>query len=114
MRSSILPVSILPALGFVSLMGWAATKIAQSLSRRQPIRILHAIVLFLGLIPVDAVVSLMLIIDAALSHSEAAKASVVKLCSLSFLFLVVFPGDLLSFLAYRSHERSPVSNQEEP
>ena len=108
---SIIAVLLLPFLLLVGALVKAGTSIVRSLRRRQAPHPTTVVAFFSGLLLVDGVLSIVIIVDAALGHSGAAKAASTWYCLALFFVLVVVPAAGL-FIAVRgvrvAHRTSPL------
>ena len=100
MHLSIIAVLLLPFLLLVGALVKAGTSIVRTV-----------VAFFSGLLLVDGVLSIVIIVDAALGHSGAAKAASTWYCLALFFVLVVVPAAGL-FIAVRgvrvAHRTSPL------
>lgn len=101
MQFSIVAVVLLPFLVLLGVLAKVATGIIRDLRRRQPLNHISVVGFFSGLLLIDAVLSVVAIVSAALGHSEEAKAASYWICLALFLILVAAPATAL-FIAVRS------------
>ena len=110
MQPSIIAVLLLPFLLLLGALVKAGASIVRTLRRRQAPHSTTVVAFFSGLLLVDGVLSIVIIVDAALGHSEAAKAASTWYCLALFLVLVAVPAAAL-FIAVRgvrlAHRASP-------
>lgn len=90
--TSIIAVLLLPFLVLLGALAKAATGVVRALKRRQPLNHVSVVGFFAGLLLLDGVLSVVAVVDAALGHSEAAKAASYWICLALFLVLVVAPA----------------------
>lgn len=100
MRPSIIAVLLLPLLFLVGALVSTGVGIVRVLRRREFPHHMKIVGMFVGLLLIDGVLSIVIIVDARLSHSEAAKAASPLRCLALFLVLVVIPAVAL-FVAVR-------------
>jgi hypothetical protein len=100
MHLSIIAVLLLPFLLLAGALVKAGTGIVRTLGRRQAPRLPSIVAFFSGLLLVDGVLSVVIIANAALGHSEAAKAASPWYCLALFFVLVAAPAAAL-FAAVR-------------
>jgi hypothetical protein len=91
MHPSIIAILLLPVLVVVGLLVRAAVTIVRALRRHQRPSGITIAGLFAGLLVIDGVLSIVITVDAALGHSEAAKTAATWHCLALFLVLVVIP-----------------------
>ncbi len=85
--------------------------IFRSFRRRQRPRLPVILAFLAGLLVLDAVASLVITINAGLSHSEAAKAAASTYCIILFVLLVVLPALFLFILFRRSTSNTHSQSQ---
>ena len=101
MQPSILAVLLLPSLLLLGALAKGGIGIVRALRSRQVPGRMTVVAFFSGLLLIDGVLSMVVIIDAALGHSEAAKAASWWYCLALLLVLVAAPAVAL-FIAIRS------------
>jgi hypothetical protein len=104
MHTTLALLAILPAIMVTGLMIWAAAGMAGSLREKRPIKAAHCVAVMGFLLAADFAVSLVVIVSAGLSHSEAAKARAPVYCFALFVLMVLLPA-LGIVLLYRRAQK---------
>ncbi|MEJ2200130.1 MAG: hypothetical protein P8X63_03820 [Desulfuromonadaceae bacterium] len=107
MHTPLLVVAVPLLLFLLVLFGRGAINIIRAFRNRQRPRLLVIISFLAGLLLLDGVLSLALLLNAALSHSETAKSTASVYSVLLFLVLVGLPALILWLLYHRNGFRNP-------
>ena len=91
MHLGLLPLALLPLLALLGVAAVAGGKVVKALRRGQIPRASSVAGLLLGLVLIDGAASIAVVVNSALSHSEAKKAAASWICAGLSLILVVLP-----------------------
>jgi len=89
---TIIMVTVLPGAIMLGLLAWSAVRIIRTLLKRQPIQAFPCLVIAFVLALTDLAVSIVYLVYAGLSHSEAAKQKVYYYWMVLFVVIVVLPS----------------------
>lgn len=85
-------IIVIPAAIMLGLLAWSAVRIVRTLLKRQPIQAFPCLVIAFVLALTGLAVSIVYLVDAGLSHSEAAKQKVYYYWVVLFVVIVVLPS----------------------